>query len=121
MFKGCTNLKTAPELPATTLAESCYSNMFYNCTALTTAPELPATTLADHCYIDMFYGCSNIKISSTKVGEYQTPYRIPTSGNGSAANGALSNMFQNTGGTFTGTPEINTTYYTSNVVVPSVV
>ena len=30
------------------------------------------------------------------------------------ANNALINMFSSTGGTFTGTPEINTTYYLSN-------
>ena len=29
---------------------NCYTNMFDNCTSLTTAPELPATTLADYCY-----------------------------------------------------------------------
>ena len=29
-------------------------------------------------------------------------------------NNSLYNMFTNTGGTFTGTPEINTTYYLSN-------
>ena len=34
MFEGCTSLTTAPELPATTLADSCYSYMFYNCTNL---------------------------------------------------------------------------------------
>jgi hypothetical protein len=28
--------------------------MFCNCTNLTTAPELPATTLADNCYESMF-------------------------------------------------------------------
>ena len=47
-------------LPATTLAESCYSGMFYNCTNLTTAPELPATTLVTGCYYNMFNGCSNL-------------------------------------------------------------
>ena len=34
MFRNCTSLTTAPELPATTLAESCYSYMFYGCTKL---------------------------------------------------------------------------------------
>ena len=34
--------------------------MFYGCTSLTTAPELPATTLADYCYGSMFQGCSNL-------------------------------------------------------------
>ena len=45
-----TNLTTAPELPATTLAEGCYYGMFSTCESLTTAPELPATTLANKCY-----------------------------------------------------------------------
>lgn len=50
---------TAPQLPATTLAEHCYEGMFNNCTALTSVPAvLPATTLADSCYMNMFNGCS---------------------------------------------------------------
>lgn len=57
LFQGCTELVTAPKLPATTLAESCYYQMFYGCTSLTAAPELPATTLAESCYYRMFYGC----------------------------------------------------------------
>ena len=56
-------------------------------------------------------------MSQTKTGTYQTAYRIPTSGTGTTATYALNNMFKNTGGTFTGTPTINTTYYTSNIVV----
>ncbi len=56
MFNGCTSLTEAPKLPATTLASSCYSSMFRNCTSLTTAPELPATTLKSWCYEDMFKG-----------------------------------------------------------------
>ena len=35
--------------------------MFYGCTNLTTAPKLPATTLTTECYYHMFYGCSNLK------------------------------------------------------------
>ena len=58
MFYGCTNLTTAPELPATTLTSSCYNSMFQNCTGLTTTPELPATTLADYCYYSMFQVCT---------------------------------------------------------------
>ena len=60
MFKNCTSLISAPELPATTLADSCYNSMFSGCTSLTTAPELPATTLAEGCYSNMFSGCSNL-------------------------------------------------------------
>ena len=61
LFKGCTQLTSAPELPATTLAVSCYNSMFDGCTALTTAPALPATTLAASCYMDMFNGCTALK------------------------------------------------------------
>ena len=117
MFRGCASLTTAPALPAITLAEYCYSRMFDGCTALTTAPSLPATTLTGYCYSRMFDGCTNIKLSTTQTGEYQTAYRIPKSGTGTTVNNALTSMFRNTGGTFTGTPEINTTYYTSNTVV----
>ena len=60
MFNGCSSLTTAPELPATTLAGYCYSSMFSGCTSLTTAPELPATTLATKCYFWMFWGCSSL-------------------------------------------------------------
>ena len=117
MFYACRSLTLAPELPATTLTANCYEHMFSSCTALTTAPALPATTLAEYCYAYMFNGCASIKLSTTQTGEYQTAYRIPTSGTGTTATDALTNMFRDTGGTFTDTPEINTTYYTSNTVV----
>ena len=121
MFQGCTSLTQAPELPATTLENYCYINMFYNCTGLTQTPALPATTLADYCYQNMFAGCTKIKLSSTQTGEYTVAYRIPTTGTGTTATDALRDMFSSTGGTFTGTPAINTTYYLSNTVDPIVV
>ena len=65
MFQGCTQLTTAPALPATTLANGCYNQMFYGCTSLTTAPELPATTLADNCYRSMFGGCTSLTTAPT--------------------------------------------------------
>ena len=62
MFGGCSSLTTAPkELPATTLANGCYIDMFGNCKNLTTVPELPATTLAKSCYSGMFSGCTSLK------------------------------------------------------------
>ena len=100
-----------------TMANYCYNAMFYGCTALTTVPELPATTLAPCCYESMFSRCTNIKLSTAQTGEYQTAYRIPKSGTGTTFTNALTDMFTDTGGTFTGTPSINTTYYTSNTVV----
>ena len=114
MFDGCTSLTHATELPATTLAPNCYSNMFAGCTSLTQAPELPATTLATGCYNGMFYSCTSLKLSSNKTDEYTQEYRIPTTDTGTTATDALAGMFVNTGGTFTGTPEINTTYYLSS-------
>ncbi|MCQ2197324.1 MAG: hypothetical protein MJZ60_07385 [Bacteroidaceae bacterium] len=60
MFQSCSNLTTAPALPATTLANGCYQLMFLDCTSLTTAPALPATTLAGFCYNGMFYGCTSL-------------------------------------------------------------
>ena len=99
------------------MATNCYAYMFYDCTSLTSVPALPATTLATNCYAGMFESCTNVKLSKTKTGEYQTAYRIPVSETGTTATDAMTNMFMNTGGTFKGTPTINTTYYTSNTVV----
>ena len=61
MFFECQSLTTAPELPAMTLAKRCYYNMFNNCRALTSAPELPAKKLANDCYNGMFYECTNLE------------------------------------------------------------
>ena len=60
MFHGCTSLTAAPNLNATTLADGCYSGMFYDCASLTDAPELKATTLVNHCYTYMFGSCTNL-------------------------------------------------------------
>lgn len=113
MFGNCTNLTQAPELPATTLADSCYDKMFYSCTNLTQAPELPATKLRDYCYQSMFKNCTSLKISSTQSTEYPTTWKIPSSGT-ILTIGSVDwnyNMLSGTGGTFTGDPDINTTYY----------
>ena len=60
MFQDCTNLSTAPALPAETLADYCYYYMFKNCKNLTTAPALSAESLAEYCYGGMFFGCSSL-------------------------------------------------------------
>ena len=114
MFDGCTGLTQVPALPATKLATCCYRWMFNGCTGLTQVPALPATKLAESCYKYMFQGCISLKLSSTQTGEYTQEYRIPSSGTGTTANTALVEMFTDTGGTFTGSPAINTTYYLSN-------
>ena len=74
MFKGCTSLITAPKLPATTLVNYCYMNIFGGCTSLVTAPELPATILVKSCYADMFGGCTSLTtapvLPATTLAQY---------------------------------------------------
>lgn len=119
MFANCTALTEAPELPATALSSNCYFSMFSGCTSLTSIPKLPATTLVASCYQYMFLACSKIKLSTAKTGTYTKEYRIPVTGNGKTDTSALELMFYYTGGTFSGTPSINTTYYLdkSNTIV----
>ena len=81
-FQGCTSLRTAPELPATTLSKGCYESMFDNCTSLVQAPELPATTIATNCYSRMFFNC----VSLTQAPE------LPAT---TLASGCYSSMFSN--------------------------
>ena len=74
MFKGCTALTKAPELPATTLVPRCYSGMFEGCTALTETPALPATTLAERCYQSMYQDCTALtrapELPATTLAEW---------------------------------------------------
>lgn len=96
------------------IANYCFSCMFYGCTSLTTPPSLHANTLAAFCYYWMFKDCTSLKVSTTKTGSYQYAWRIPTSGTGTAAAGWNFSMLSGTGGTFTGDPSFNATYYLEN-------
>ena len=49
MFRGCTSLVNAPELPATTLVLSCYRWMFNGCTSLNVITMLATDISADFC------------------------------------------------------------------------
>lgn len=61
LFKDCTSLTKAPDLPATVLTENCYYEMFSGCTNLTQAPKtLPATQARFGCYNKMFEGCTSL-------------------------------------------------------------
>lgn len=60
LFQGCTGLITAPKLPATTLGINCYDYMFDGCTSLKTAPDIIASTFSSHCCRRMFYGCTSL-------------------------------------------------------------
>ena len=71
-------------------------------------------TLAEFCYFYMFSGCTNLKVSDTKTDEYGKPWRIPSVGSISEKATYWNwnkDMLSGTGGTFTGNPSINTTYY----------
>ena len=114
MFQDCTALTQAPALPATTMADYCYSSMFQGCTALTQVPALPVITLANYCCSSMFYKCTSLKLSSAKTDDYTQEYRITYSGSSITVPNILQDMFSFTGGTFTGTPSTNTTYYLSS-------
>lgn len=119
MFQDCLSLITPSKIQATTLANLCCSSMYRNCVNLDKIPELRSTVMKQYCYDSMFRDCPKIKISATQVDDYQNEYRIPSVGEGTDYSGALGDMFTLTGGTFTGSPTINTTYYTSNTVIPA--
>ena len=59
MFNGCTSLTTAPELPATTLAEYCYRYMFNGCTSLNYIKCLATDISAIGCTTDWVNGVSS--------------------------------------------------------------
>lgn len=66
MFQGCDGLIYPPKiLPAKTAKSYCYYSMFGGCSSLIETPELPATTLGSYCYNYMFNGCSKL----TKVSD----------------------------------------------------
>ena len=65
MFRGCTSLTWAPDLPATTLAEQCYFRMFHSCTGISSIPSFPSEQVTwaagkqRYCY-QMFQSCTGI-------------------------------------------------------------
>ena len=73
LFKNCTQLTSAPDLPATELYDYCYNGMFYGCTSLEKAPDLPATTLKQSCYSGMFQGCTSLKEAPTLQAKKMAP------------------------------------------------
>lgn len=69
LFKDAANIQDASKLvlPAGSLTESCYMNMFRNCTGLVRGPiVLPALSVIKQCYCQMFDGCTNL-VSGPKM------------------------------------------------------
>ncbi len=132
LFENCTNLISAPKLPAIALSTSCYERMFANCTdltespeilartvatrscyemfngcySLTTLPDLYSTTLADSCYYRMFAGCDSLVINTDAPGY---AWQIPS--NTITAQLWNEQMFAGTSGTFTGNPQTGVKYF----------
>jgi hypothetical protein len=59
MFQGCTSLVTAPELPATILANNCYSYMFKGCSKLNYIKAFFITTPGTSYTTNWVYGVSS--------------------------------------------------------------
>jgi hypothetical protein len=64
-------------LPAVSLAEGCYDQMFIHCTSLIAAPALPASVLQVKCYRRMLNDCTSL---TTAPGSniYTTISTLPT-------------------------------------------
>jgi len=67
MFRGCINLTTAPQLPATQSAIDCYSSMFEGCINLEVAPEINLVNMSRQCCKRMFCMDRNNKITTPKM------------------------------------------------------
>lgn len=119
MFFNCTSLVKPTSLKGLTFGgESCLDGMYSGCSSMEYLPEFPTNVLKGYCCQMLFYGCTKIRVATTQSSTYKNAYRIPASGTiASTPYNALESMFANTGGTFVGTPTINTTYYTANEII----
>lgn len=60
MFRNCSGLVSAPDLPATTVDSWCYNHMFSGCSSLEDAPTIYAVDLAEASLYFAFDGCSSL-------------------------------------------------------------
>ena len=66
MFSGCSELTTAPTLPAETLAFGCYNEMFSGCTALSSVTMLATDVSAEMCLENWLYEAGTyVQVSPT--------------------------------------------------------
>lgn len=86
-----------------------FNEMYAGQPALVRMPRIREFNKSVDCS-SMFKGCSSLKISDTQDATYQYAFTLP-------ATGTFTDMFANTGGTFTGTPTAGTTYYTDHPLV----
>lgn len=67
MFNGCSSLINAPALPATYVDRWGYRGTFRSCTSLKIAPEIYATSIGNECFMEMFYDCSSLTTPPSKL------------------------------------------------------
>lgn len=91
MFRGCTNLVSAPQLPATQSATDCYSSMFEGCINLEVAPEINLVNMSSNCCKRMFLMDRNNKITTPKMT------KSPILRCASTASGCYDEMFKGNG------------------------
>ena len=61
LFNACSGLTSAPSaLSATTIGASSYKRMFQGCKSLTAAPQISATTVGNESCVSMFDGCTSL-------------------------------------------------------------
>ena len=65
LFSGCTGLTMMSFSSAQEMEIGCYQEMFNGCSNLETTIMYPATELAESCYQEMFKGCSKLHGSPT--------------------------------------------------------
>lgn len=61
MFANCALLETTPETLPVANTTQCFAQMFQNCVSITKGPKLPATYVGWQSYYFMFDGCTNLK------------------------------------------------------------
>lgn len=90
MFKDCTNLTTAPELPATDICVRAYAAMFENCTSLNSIQPFTITNFEtkteggdtnNNNMMRMFYGCTSLTDASSITINVTGIYGIGTLSN----------------------------------------
>ena len=98
-------------LPATTLTQGCYMEMFESSTTITKAPILPASILVADCYRDMFNGCTSLN--------YVKCYATDISATNLFGISCLDRWLYNVAATGTFYKDSNTTYPSGTSGIPS--
>ena len=124
LFAGADKLVNNDErllvLPATTLTEGCYDNMFSGCKGIEKAPELPAPKLEKNCYQEMFYDCAklnHVKCLATDIkAENSTKDWLGKAGTEATGEKVLETAVPMTSGSDDGVPD----GWTSAIVVSGI-